>query len=259
MSRGDVRVGEQPLDLRGEQQAAADRPCSRAASCPSDRAPAAADRGRASQMPTREHAVEWHRGSPRPSSSYWWTIASVSVRERNVWPLASRPGSQVGVVVDLAVEGDPDRAVLVGHRLVPRRRRDRRSTAGGGPSTTRRSGDSQRPASSGPRWVMASRMALHRVALVARARPEVVQPGYPAHGAPIPVQIQDLADRHQLATRRRAGASTVRGRASSVQRCPSCRSMISPGAIASGARRAATSSGEAVRQSSESRDQSTVV
>ena len=30
--------------------------------------------------------------------------------------------AQLGVVVDLAVEGDPDRAVLVGHRLVPGRR-----------------------------------------------------------------------------------------------------------------------------------------
>ena len=34
------------------------------------------------------------------------------------WPRASQVAAQLAVVVDLAVEDDPDRAVLVGHRLL---------------------------------------------------------------------------------------------------------------------------------------------
>ncbi len=44
-------------------------------------------------------------------------MVSVSVAERNDVALGLELAAQLGVVVDLAVEGDPDRAVLVGHGL----------------------------------------------------------------------------------------------------------------------------------------------
>ena len=63
--------------------------------------------------------------------------------------------ADVGVVVDLAVEHDPDGAVFVGQRLLARAR-DRRCSDGGGRGAAHSS--QWRPASSGPRWVMTSRM-----------------------------------------------------------------------------------------------------
>ncbi len=45
-------------------------------------------------------------------------IASVSQRLRKTWPSRSQRGAQFGVVVDLAVEDDDDRTVLVVHRLL---------------------------------------------------------------------------------------------------------------------------------------------
>ena len=45
-------------------------------------------------------------------------MTSASLFDLKWWPRASRPRAVVGVVVDLAVEDQPERVVLVGHRLV---------------------------------------------------------------------------------------------------------------------------------------------
>ena len=55
---------------------------------------------------------------------------------------------QLGLVVELAVVGDPDRAVLVGHRLGAAGDVDDRQPA---MSERRRSVDSRNPSPSGPR------------------------------------------------------------------------------------------------------------
>jgi hypothetical protein len=45
-------------------------------------------------------------------------MVSVSLAVRNVWPACLELAPQVAVVVDLAVEDDPDGAILVADRLL---------------------------------------------------------------------------------------------------------------------------------------------
>ena len=45
-------------------------------------------------------------------------MTSVSLAERNRWPARGELAAQLAIVVEHAVVRDPDRAVLVGHRLV---------------------------------------------------------------------------------------------------------------------------------------------
>ena len=64
---------------------------------------------------------------------------------------------ELGVVVDLAVEDEPERAVLVRHRLVcPIGKIDDLEPAKASPM--RPSSAIQRPSPSGPRWTIASRI-----------------------------------------------------------------------------------------------------
>ena len=57
--------------------------------------------------------------APSPQASQAWTITSVSLRVRKRWPSPSSSAAQLDVVVDLAVEDDPEGAVLVAERLLP--------------------------------------------------------------------------------------------------------------------------------------------
>ena len=71
----------------------------------------------------REHAVEAvdaRRGPTPRSRGRCTSVSEWSVRKRCPFATSSRP--QLPVVVDLAVEDDRDRAVLVAHRLVRGRR-----------------------------------------------------------------------------------------------------------------------------------------
>ena len=74
-------------------------------------------RRRLSQIANANMPRRWWTQSG-PYSSYRWRMTSASQRERKRWPRASSAGPVVGVVVDLAVEDQPDAIVLVGHRLI---------------------------------------------------------------------------------------------------------------------------------------------
>ena len=64
--------------------------------------------------------------NPSPRSSYRWAHSSVSHRVASRWPRASNSRLQLGVLEDLAVLGDPDRAVLIADRLPAARQVDDR-------------------------------------------------------------------------------------------------------------------------------------
>ena len=127
----------------------------RTASCPAGRARRTA-RGRAHVVDReREHAFQLARRSRRRIPRRRAGSLRCRTRCGSGGPsLRARP--QFAMVVDLAVEDDPARAVFVGHRLVAagaiddRQTRDGRATAGA---------SSKKPSPSGPRWCRAAFMA----------------------------------------------------------------------------------------------------
>ena len=87
----------------------------------------------------------------------------MSERVAKWWPAALELGAQLAEVVDLAVEDDADRAVLVEDRLVAARQVDDRQAA-------HPQGDArgvETPSPSGPRWTMVASMRSIRASTVA--------------------------------------------------------------------------------------------
>ena len=149
----DQAALEDRLDLRSEQQPVAGRrPVERldAEAIAHEQQPAA----RRVPDREREHAAQVLDAAVAPL--FVGVDDGLGVRPGAIAMAgASRLAADLGVVVDLAVEDDPDRAVFV-RRAAAARRRDRRCSAADGRG--RRARRRISPASSGPRWVMTSRI-----------------------------------------------------------------------------------------------------
>ena len=103
----------------------------------------------------------------------------MSVCERKRWPARLELGPQRGVVVDLAVEDDPDRPVLVGHRLVAGGREVDDRQAAMAERDAGRSGSATTPASSGPRWRSVSAMRRTVASSAAKSSVKASAPAIP--------------------------------------------------------------------------------
>ena len=111
-------IGEDRLDLGGEQQAVPRDACSRAAGRRAGPGPGrAASRG-ASQRANANWPLK-RRTQRSPQASKAWTMTSVSDAVRNRWPEATSSSAELDVIEDLAVEDDPERFVLVGEGCCP--------------------------------------------------------------------------------------------------------------------------------------------
>ncbi len=112
-------VGEQRLDLAAEDQAPAAATSRTAASCRAGRGRARAAARRSSQtakanMPSSRRASSHRRRRPRPGAR----CTSVSPCGAELVPSRAQLVAQLAEVVDLAVEDDRDRRVLVGDRRI---------------------------------------------------------------------------------------------------------------------------------------------
>jgi hypothetical protein len=124
----EIRVPEQRLDLRGEHQGPADF-------CIKERLLAEPVAGEHEPLPLRvpdrerEHAIQ-RLGAPLPELLVKMDQDLGVAARLEAVPLRLERAAQLLVVVDLAVEDDLDRAVLVPHRLGAQRRQvdDRQPT-----------------------------------------------------------------------------------------------------------------------------------